>query len=196
MTIATRRRPFNLHLEKALSSSDQRHRLSLTYTASSPVGVRGLWRNGGWKTRLLSGWTTNGTFTYATGLPLTPTVSGSATSTEFYLRANTTGAPINAAGYPFFNLAAFSTTPPVDEYGDAGRDIITGVPTLSLNASLNRAWRFGETRKQINLMFRTNNVLNHVYISSFGTVVNSNNYGEPTGASATRSVTCVLRFNF
>ena len=188
--------PYNLSLERALSTTDQRHRLNLTYMVSSPVGVRGLWRNGGWKTRILAGWTTGGGFTYATGMPLTPTVGGTATSSLFYLRANTTGAPLNAPGYPFFNLSAFSTTPPVDEYGDAGRDIITGIPTLSLNAQLNRAWRFGESRRQIQLSFRTNNVLNHVYISNFGTTVNSNTYGEPTGASATRTVTCVLRFNF
>jgi hypothetical protein len=187
--------PYNLNLERALSSTDQRHRLNVTYLASSPVGVRGLWRNGGWKTRMLAGWTTGGGFTYATGMPLTPTVAGSATSSLFYLRADTTGLPLNAPGYPFFNLAAFST-PPADEYGDAGRNIITGVPTLSLNAQLNRVWRFGESRRQIQLQFRTNNVLNHVYISNFGTVVDSKTYGQPTAASATRTVTCVLRFNF
>jgi hypothetical protein len=187
--------PFNLRLERALSTNDQRHRLAVTYMLSSPVGVRGLWRNGGLKTRMLSGWTLAGSFNYATGMPVTPTVQGSATSTKFNLRADTTGAPLNAEGYPFFNLAAF-TVPPVGDYGDAGRDIITGVPNLSLNAQLNRAWRFGETRRQIQLSFRTNNVLNHVYINSFGTVVNSSTFGLPTGASGTRTVTCNLRFNF
>ena len=36
---------------RAYRSFDQRHRLSLTYTLSSPVGVHGMWRNGGWKTQ-------------------------------------------------------------------------------------------------------------------------------------------------
>ncbi|HUB78254.1 MAG TPA: carboxypeptidase-like regulatory domain-containing protein [Bryobacteraceae bacterium] len=187
--------PFNLSLDRALSSTDQRQRLNVTYVVSSPVGVRGLWRNGGWKTRMLAGWTTAGGFTYATGMPLTPTL-GKDVSSWFYMRPFTTGLPLNAPGLPYFNLAAFSDTLPVGEYGDAGRDILTGIPTLSLNAQLNRAWRFGESRKQIQLSFRTNNVLNHVYITGFGTAVGSNSYGLPTAASGTRTVTCVLRFNF
>jgi hypothetical protein len=111
------------------------------------------------------------------------------------MRPNLTGLPLYGGG-PYFNTAAFSTVAPVDEFGDAGRNLLTGVPTLSLNAQLNRVWRFGESRKQIQLQFRTNNVLNHVYISNFGSTVGSNTFGLATGASATRTVTCVLRFNF
>jgi hypothetical protein len=39
-------------------------------------------------------------------------------------------------------------------------------------------------------------MLNHVQITGFGTTVNSNNYGLATAASATRTVTLLLRFNF
>ncbi len=46
-------------MSAALSTFDQRHRLSLTYLLSSPVGVRGMMRNGGWKTAALAGWTIN-----------------------------------------------------------------------------------------------------------------------------------------
>ena len=41
----------------ALSTFDQRHKLSLTFVLSSPVGVHGMMRNGGWKTTALTGWT-------------------------------------------------------------------------------------------------------------------------------------------
>jgi hypothetical protein len=186
--------PFDLRAERALSSNDRRHQLSVTLMLSSPVGIRGLWRNGGWKTRLLAGWTNSWNFAYATGAPVTPTVSGSLSSTRVNLRPNTTGAPLYGGGYPYFNLGAF--TAQTTGYGDAGRDIITGIPSLSLNGQLNRAWRFGESRKQIQLSFRTSNALNHVYINSFNTTVNSQQYGQPTGASGTRTVTCNLRFNF
>jgi len=188
--------PFNLRLERALSSTDQRHRLQATLMLSSPVGVRGLWRNGGWKTRMLAGWTNLWNFTYATGMPVTPTLEGSATSTKFYMRPDTTGAPLYAPGNAFFNTAAFTDQIPAGQYGDAGRDIITGVPTLGLNGQLNRTWRFGESRKQIQLSLRTSNALNHVYINRFNTVENSAQFGQPTGASGTRTVTLNLRFNF
>ena len=62
--------------ERGPSSFDQRHKISFTYTLSSPVGVRGFMRNGGWKTHALAGWTLNGTYNIATGTPITATLGG------------------------------------------------------------------------------------------------------------------------
>ncbi len=191
----------NLGLERGLSTFDQRHKLSFTTTLSSPVGVRGMMRNGGWKTHLLAGWTLNSTLTAATGMPLTAYVSGNLANTGGVaglggsLRAEATGLPVNGGNFPYFNELAF-TTPPPGEYGDAGRDTITGPGQFSLNASLNRAFRFGESRRQLQLRINTSNVLNHVYINGFGTTVNSLTYGLPTSASGTRTATLLLRFNF
>jgi trimeric autotransporter adhesin len=190
----------NWSAERGLSSFDQRHKLSFTYTLSSPVGVRGMMRNGGWKTAALAGWTMNGNLTVATGMPLTATVSGNLANTGGVsalgtLRAEATGLPVSGGNYPYFNELAF-TTPPAGEYGNAGRGTITGPNQFSLNASLNRAFRFGETRRQLQLRLTANNVLNHVYISGFGTTVNSQTYGLPTAASATRTINLLLRFNF
>ena len=111
------------------------------------------------------------------------------------LRASeATGLPVNGNGTSYFNHAAFEL-PPAGQFGDAGRDTITG-PLVSLNGALNRAFRFGETRRQLQLRLSANNMLNHVQITSFGTTVNAATYGLATGASGTRSVTLLLRFNF
>ncbi len=190
----------NWNNERGLSSFDQRHRLSLTYVLSSPVGVRGMMRNGGWKTAALAGWTMNGTFTAASGTPRTATVSGNLANTGGIaalggVRAEATGAPIDAGDSPYFNLQAF-TTPPAGEFGNAGRDTIPGPFQLGLNAAMNRAFRFGETRRTLQLRLSANNALNHVVITGFGTTVNSATYGLPTSASATRTVTLLLRFSF
>jgi len=189
---------FDLSAERALSSFDQRHKLTLNYTISSPVGIHGLWRNGGWKTRLFSGWTLNGGFSAMSGTPLTAIVGGNlanigGAATVGSSRAEATGESIG--GFPYFNLTAF-TNPPAGQFGNAGRDTIPGLFRTSLNSSLNRAWRFGEGRRQLQLRISANNVLNHVQITSFGTTLNSSTFGLATGASATRNVTLTLRFNF
>jgi hypothetical protein len=184
--------------ERGLSSFDQRNKLSFTYTLSSPVGVRGMMRNGGWKTKALAGWTMNGNLTAASGTPRTATVGGNLSNTGGVgalgtLRAEATGLPISGGNY--FNELAF-TTPVSGQYGNAGRDTIPGPGQFSLNASLNRAFRIGESRRQLQLRLNANNVLNHVYINGFGTTVNSLTYGLATSASATRTLSLLLRFNF
>ncbi|HEY6340076.1 MAG TPA: TonB-dependent receptor [Bryobacteraceae bacterium] len=188
------------HLERGLSSSDQRHKLSYTYTLSSPVGVNGMLRNGGWKTAVLAGWTLNGTLTAATGTPLTARLGGNLANTAGSSvagspRAQATGVSIDGGDNPFFNTAAF-TTPEAGQYGNAGVDTIPGPFQVSLNAALNRAWRIGESRRQFQLRISATNPLNYVYISGFGTTVNTNTYGVPTTGSATRTATLFMRFNF
>src|SRR6202167_2359067 len=189
----------NLNLERGLSSFDQRNTLQTTFLLSSPVGVHGLLRNGGWTTRTLSGWTVSGTFTAASGTPLTALVSGNLSNTAGLAgsgstRAEATGLPISAGSNPYFNQAAF-TTPPSGEFGNAGRDTIPGPFQVSFNTALNRAFRFGDTRHQLQLRLCATNALNHVAITSFGTTVNSATYGLPTAASATRTVQLLMRFS-
>ena len=198
-------RILRLGLERGLSSTDQRHRLALTYQASSPVGVRGMLRNGGWKEAALAGWTLQGTFNAASGEPQTATLSGNVVapiaaacgdSTSFGRpRAEATGLPITGGDNPYFNTAAF-TTPPAGQCGNAGNGTIPGPFQTSLNAQINRSFRLGESRRTLQLRLSTNNALNHPVISGFGTTVNSNTYGLPTSASAMRSVTLLLRLSF
>ena len=189
----------DISAERGLSSFNQHHALSLTYMLSSPVGIHGLWRNGGWKTKAFSGWTLNSTFTYHTGNPLTatiPYINGTGRSAVVgQLRAEATGLGAAGAEGSYFNLNAFML-PQTGEYGDAGRNTITGPGLYSLNGALNRAWRFGDTRRQLQLRLSANNVFNHVQITGFGTQVNSATYGLATAASGTRNVQLMLRLGF
>jgi hypothetical protein len=192
--------PQDLALERGLSTFDARHRLNVGYTVSSPVGIHGLWRNGGWRTKAFTGWTLNGNFTATSGTPLTARVSGNLANTGGTAafgtgRAEATGAAIDTNGFPYFNLAAF-TLPPAGQYGNAGRNTIPGLFQIGLNSSLNRAWRFGDTRRQLQLRLAATNALNHVTITNIGTTVNAATYGLPVAASNTRTATLTLRFNF
>src|SRR6202007_3206657 len=98
----------DISAERGLSSFNQHQALSLTYMLSSPVGIHGLWRNDGWKTRALSGWTLQSTFTAHTGKPLTatiPYVNGSGRSAVVgQLRAEATGLSVFGGANPYFNL--------------------------------------------------------------------------------------------
>ena len=189
----------DISAERGLSSFNQHQALSLTYMLSSPVGIHGLWRNGGWKTKAFSGWTLSSTFTYHTGNPLTatiPYINGSGRSAVVgQLRAEATGLSMAGTEGAYFNLNAF-TLPAAGEYGDAGRNTITGPGLYSLNGALNRAWRFGDTRRQLQLRLSANNAFNHVQITGFGTQVNAATYGLATAASGTRTVQLMLRLNF
>jgi hypothetical protein len=158
-------------------------------------------RNGGWKTKALAGWTLQGTYQWATGTPLTATLSGAQSNAGGLgvvggsARAEATGLPIQGGPGQYFNPLAFAA-PPSGQPGNAGVDTIEGPVQTSLNAQLNRAWRIGESRRQLQFRLSANNALNHVTITGFGTAVGASTYDLATNASGTRTVTALFRFNF
>ena len=157
-------------------------------------------RNSGWKTKLMTGWFLSGTLTANTGTPLTAKVAGNlsnigGTAAFGTGRAQATGQSINAGNDPYFNLLAFHHRCP-ERTGDAGRDTVPGPTVISFNSSMNRSFRFGESRRQLQLRLSANNALNHVQITGFGTTINSSTYGLATAASATRTVSLLLRLSF
>ena len=101
----------NLNLERGLSSFDVRNNLSTTFQYTSPVGMRGRFRNTTWYTSWMRGWATNGSFNLTSGTPYTATIAGNLSniagsgSIGGQLRAEATGLPIDAPGYPYFNPA-------------------------------------------------------------------------------------------
>jgi len=84
---------------------------------------------------------------------------------------------------------------PAGEWGDAGRNIITGPGQFSLNASAGRTFRLGE-RKNFDLRFDATNLLNHVVFNNWNTTVGNALFGFPTSANAMRSFNATLRFHF
>ena len=109
------------------------------------------------------------------------------------MRADATGLPVEIAGL-LFNTATF-TQPIAGEWGNAGRNTIPGPTTFYLNGSVGRVFRMGE-RRSVDLQLQAQNLLNHVTITSWGTVLSSNNYGLATGAAGMRKITAMLRFRF
>jgi hypothetical protein len=111
------------------------------------------------------------------------------------IRPNYTGAPLYAAppGH-FLNPAAY-TPPLLGEWGNAGRNSITGPAQFTLNASLGRTFRLGD-RFNLDLRVDSINALNRVNFTAWNTTVNSAQFGLPAAANAMRSVQTTLRLRF
>jgi hypothetical protein len=189
---------FDLAAERGLSSFDARHSLTANWVFSTGQGTRGAGIPKGWLGALRKDWSFSGGVTYRSGMPLTATVLGnradvSGTGVTGSNRADATGLPIDAGG-GLFDLAAF-TVPPATRFGNAGRDTIPGPSLFGLNASLARSFTLSE-KKILELRLDANNVLNHVTITRWGTVVNSSSYGLESAAGAMRSMTANVRFRF
>jgi hypothetical protein len=138
------------------------------------------------------------TISYRSGSPLTATVLGThadvaGTGITGTIRADATGLPVRA-GDGFFNLAAFDVPAP-GEFGNAGRGTIPGPNMFLMNGSVSRTISMGE-RRAVEFRLDANNVLNHVNVMRFGTVVNASNYGLAAGAGAMRSLNANVRFRF
>src|SRR5262249_54559320 len=135
----------NLRAERAPSSFDQRHQLSVQTQYTTGVGVRGGGLLSGFKGGLFKEWTVATQLTVGSGLPQTPIFFGvvPGTGVTGNLRPDLTGLSITEAPAGFFlNPAAFRAPAP-GQWGSAGRNSITGPKQFLFNASLGRSfpWR-------------------------------------------------------
>jgi trimeric autotransporter adhesin len=196
----------NLRGERGLSSQDQRHNFQASSGFDLPFGKsRMFFANSSDKLlNFISGWNFNGSFTMSSGSPLTARYinsSGNSTGAALYnsLRADATGVSVSLPKnqrsiQEFFNTAAFSI--PSGQYGTAGRNTITGPGSVTVNMSVRKSFRLDENNRRIDLNWNVQNLLNHPNWSGIGTTVNSNTFGQVTGARGMRSMTARLNINF
>jgi hypothetical protein len=111
------------------------------------------------------------------------------------VRPDYTGAPLYAAP-PGLSLNPRAYAPPAaGQWGNAGRDSITGPSQLQLNASLGRIFQISD-RLNLDLRVDLTNALNHVTFPSWNTAVSSAQFGLPTSANAMRSLQTLVRLRF
>jgi len=183
--------------ERGLSNFDQRHTVNATLQYTTGMGVTGGTLIGGWRGAALKDWTFVLTPTASTGTPLTPVylyaVSG--TGVTGSIRPDYTGQPLYGST-DGRNLNAEAYTAPVaGQWGNAGRNSITGPAQFALNASMARTFRVTD-RWNADLRFDASNVLNHVTFPNWVTTVTSNQFGLPLTANAMRALQVTLRMRF
>ncbi len=191
----------NLRAEEGNSSTDQRHRVSGNYLYELPFGKDKFWMTSGIGAHLLEGFSISGSFTFATGTPLTPSYQAAvrdvANGTAGTLRPDRVpGASLTAGGgslKEWFNTAAFAA--PAGAYGTASRNSIPGPGTVQNNMALSKTMQLGGTRS-MELRATANNVFNTVQYSGVDTNGSSPTFGQVTSAGAMRSFQFTGRFRF
>lgn len=192
----------NLAAEWGLSSFDRRHQFSANTNVELPFGPNRRWlAQPGLRQSLLRDWRFTTTFTWQSGTPYTPRVTGAvsdvARGTNGTLRADYTGAAISVATPTidrFFNTSAF-TVPAAGTFGSASRNMIIGPGSKQLNAQFARDVRLGGNRV-MSVQLNTNNLLNMVNYAAIDTVVNSPTFGQILSVRGMRSTQLNLRFRF
>jgi hypothetical protein len=187
----------NLGAERGLSTFDQRNLVNFTVQYTSGEGIRGGALLSGWRGKILKEWTLTAQLTAGSGLPETPVylTNVAGTGVTGTIRPDLTGASINAAPAGFFLNPAAYAAPAAGEWGDAGRDSITGPTQFSLNASLGRTFRMG-SRLNADWRMDATNVLNKVTFTSWNTTVTSPLFGLANGANNMRMLQMSFRVRF
>jgi hypothetical protein len=191
-----------LACERGLSSFDRQHQLTMSWVFEFPFGPnREFLNKGGLAARLFGEWQVSGSGTISSGAPFTPIVRGAFTDVgqgvNGTLRANLTGQPIqlgNPTIAQWFNTAAF-TVPVSGQFGDAGRNIITGPGQLNFSMALDKNITLRESQA-LDVRFAATNVFNTPVLTSIDTAVNSPTFGRVVGAGSMRKIQMMLRYRF
>jgi len=195
----------DLSAERGLSTFDQRNLLNATIQYTTGVGLGGGALMGGWRGKLLKRWTVLGQITAGSGLPQTSIYLAAVPGTGVTgsIRPNLTGASVYDAPAGFHLNAAAYTAPLAGQWGDAGRNSITGPGQFTFNASLQRTFRLKD-RYNLDLRVDSTNLLNHVVFTAWNTTLNPGSnpalssplFGLPAAANSMRSLQTTMRLRF
>jgi hypothetical protein len=193
----------DLQAEEGNSNLDQRHRVSGNYLYELPFGKDKFWLTSGVGSHILEGFSISGTFTFATGTPLTPNYQGAiadvARGTAGTLRPDRDFSQSITAGggskQMWFNTAAFKM--PAGPFGTASRNSIPGPGTVSNSMSLSKTVSLHDTQS-IEFRATANNVFNTVQYSGVGTSLDTPQFGQVTSVpvNSMRSFQFTARFRF
>ena len=199
----------DLGAEESNSSFDVRHQVTGTYLYELPFGNDKRWVTSGVGSHILEGFSVSGSFTFATGTPLTPAyqagvadVTNGTAGTQRPNRVPGVSATAGAGSLKeWFNPAAFtqppndSTTPNCPTCGDVSRNSIAGPGKILNNMSLSKTMQLGGTRS---MEFRTtvSNIFNTVQYSGVDTNAASPSFGQVTSAASMRAFQFMARCRF
>ncbi len=193
----------NILAEESNSSFDVRHNVVGSWVYELPFGPDTHLLTTGWMGHALANMNVSGTYQFASGNPLTPHYEASAEDvargTTGSQRPNRVpGESLTAGGGKvdnWFNRNAFAPLPADSLYGSASRLSIPGPGTVSVDMSLSKSIRFGDT-KNFEMRATANNVFNTVQYSGVDSTLGSGTYGQVISTAAMRQFTFMGRYRF
>jgi hypothetical protein len=193
--------------ERSLSSFDRRHQFQSNFNFELPFGEHKRWFAGAAPivNKVVGGWNITGTYQLMSGTPLTARILGnvsnnSGTASNYSERPDATGRTValprdERTTAAFFNAQAFAIPQP-GQFGNAGRNTITGPGTNLLNLSLYKSFRLDDKNRRVDIRWQVSNVLNHPNYAGVATVVNALNFGRVTSVGQMRLMQFNLRISF
>ncbi|HYZ84213.1 MAG TPA: TonB-dependent receptor [Bryobacteraceae bacterium] len=202
---------YNLNAERGLSAFDFRHRLTTSFLYELPFGRgKAIGIDNGILNALFGGWQLGGIFTFQTGFPLTAFCGpGNIQNGGGQCRPDAiVGKDADLPGDQrqvtrYFNTDAFVDRLGQDpnritefRYGTAGRNTIEGPGVVSVDASLNKFFRFTE-RQNLEFRWEVFNAPNRPNFAPPGTTLRTPTYGVITGTKIdNRQMQLALKYNF
>ena len=187
----------DLDADRGPSAFDQRHQVVAELQYTTGMGIAGGALVDGLRGRLLKGWTVTGQLNTGSGLPQTPiyltAIPG--TGVTGTVRAALTGAPVDDLPHGYYANPAAYGAPAPGQWGNAGRNSITGPAQFSLNGGLSRSFLLN-TRLTFDWRLDATNLLNRVTYSSINVIVGSPQFGLPVQANTMRRLQTTARLRF
>ena len=187
----------HLDAEWGPSNFDERHLVTAQVQFTTGVGAAGGAFVDGARGSLLKGWTFTAQLSAGSGFPLTPvyltSVAGTGITGTIRPDVNPTAAGEVPSGY-FLNPLAYRA-PASGQWGNAGRNSITGPGQFMLDAGIGRMFQWGD-RLTLDWRLNATNVLNRVTYAAINTTFGSPQFGLPTLANPMRKVQISLRLRF
>ncbi len=204
---------YNLRAERGLSAFDFRQRLTTSFLYEIPLGKgRRVAIENPVLNLLAGGWQIGGILTLQDGFPNTAYCGpgniqngGGYCKPDAIVGQDTALPDGQRTVQRFFNTNAFvdrlgvapGVTPSVFRYGTAGRNTIIGPGIISLDASVNKFFRFFDGKHAVELRGEFFNLPNRANFAQPGTTLRTPTYGVITGTRIdSRQIQLALRYSF
>ncbi len=190
-----------MRCERGLSSFDVRHRLSVSGLYDLPVGKgRGLDLGNAFADAVVGGWQMGSIVTWRSGFPINPSAGVNRSNTNINVdRPDATGISQsldNRSPAGWFNTAAFQLAP-IYNFGNAGRNSITGPPGFSLDFSLHKDFPMFKENHKLQLRMEAFNFLNHPVWGAPNTNFSSPQFGKISSTNGSmRQMQIALKYVF